>query len=257
MTLAAETLRVRLGDKAVLGGVSCAFEPGKVTCVVGPNGAGKSTLLSCLAGLRTPDSGQALLDGRPLASLSPRERARRIGFLPQVPEIAWAVDSATLVGLGRIPHVGARGLGEEDQAAVTQAMGATDTTDLAGRIVETLSGGERARVLIARVLAGKPRWILADEPMAGLDPGHVLDAAELLKARAHQDGCGVILTLHDLSVALRLADRVIVLARGAIVAEGPPVDALGPEAIAKAYGVIARIIDGAAGPMLEVVGRSG
>lgn len=254
--LAAKGLKVRLGDRMVLDGVSCAFEPGQVTCIVGPNGAGKSTLLSCLAGLRTPDAGQIVLDGQTLSAIAPRERARRIGFLPQVPEIAWAVDVAALVGLGRIPHIGARGLGDEDRTAVADAMAATGITGFGDRIVETLSGGERARVLIARVLAGKPHWILADEPLAGLDPGHVLDTAELLRARAHEDGCGVILTLHDLSVALRLADKVVILAHGGIIDEGPPLEALSAESVARAYGVAARILDGAGGPMLEVVGRS-
>jgi iron complex transport system ATP-binding protein len=256
MTLAADDLSVRYGKKTVLDGVSCAFRTGEVTCVVGPNGAGKSTLLSCLAGLRAPDAGVTRLDGAPLADLAPRERARRIGFLPQAPEIAWSVEAATLVGLGRIPFIGARGLGAEDHAAVAEAMAATEVKDLAGRRVDTLSGGERARVLIARVLAGRPRWILADEPLAGLDPGHVLDTASLLRARAREDGCGVILTLHDLSVALRLADRVIVLAEGGIITDGPPLQALSPEAVSRAYGVSARILEGAAGPMLEVTGRT-
>lgn len=256
MTLQAQDLHVTLGGKAVLDGVTCAFAKGEVTAVVGPNGAGKSTLLACLAGLRSPDRGRVFLDGEPIAAMTARSRAQAIGFLPQVPEIAWAVDVATLVGLGRLPHTGARGLGAEDRAAVAEAMAATEVAELSSRVVETLSGGERARVLIARVLAGRPRWILADEPLTGLDAGHALDTCDLLRRRA-QEGCGVVLTLHDLSAALRMADKVLVLANGGVVAEGRPLEALTPEAIERAYGVTTRLVEGAGGPMLEVVGRAG
>ncbi|WP_292037026.1 MULTISPECIES: ABC transporter ATP-binding protein [unclassified Brevundimonas] len=254
--LTAESLSVRLGDKLVLNGVGAAFSRGLVTAVVGPNGAGKSTLLDCLAALRRPDTGQVMLDGNPLRDLPSRERARRIAYLPQNAEIAWAVDGRTFVGLGRTPYVGAWGLTAADQTAVEQAMAVTGVEAFADRVVSSLSGGERARVLIARALAGDPQWLLADEPLAGLDPGHVLDACDLFRRLADEQGRGVILTLHDLDAALRVADRVIVLAEGRVLADGAPAESLSPGVLKAAYGVEARTLEGARGPVLEMVGRA-
>lgn len=254
--LIATGIQVRLGGHEILHGLDAVFEAGQVTAVVGPNGAGKSTLLTCLAGLRTPDAGEVLLDGERLTALAPRERARRLAFLPQAPEIAWAVDVRTFVGLGRTPHAGAWGLGDEDRAAVEAAMAETGVAPFADRVITTLSGGEKARALIARALAGQPRWLLADEPMAGLDPGHALDAAALFRGLVAGGERGVIVTLHDLDMALRLADRVIVLAGGEVLAEGAPADALTPDILARAYGVEARMLQGEHGPMIEIVRRA-
>jgi iron complex transport system ATP-binding protein len=252
--LSAANLAVRLGGRDILADLSVRLEPGRVICIVGPNGAGKSTLMACLAGLRKPDRGTALLGEVPVLALSHRRRAQRIGFLPQTPEIAWAVEAETLVSLGRIPYVGGGGLGEEGRAAVRRAMEMTDVTGLARRVVGTLSGGERARVLIARALAGEPQWLLADEPLAGLDPGHQIDACDLFR-RLADEGRGVVMTLHDLGMALRAADRVLVLAEGGMIADGPAVEALSPEVIRRAYGVEARLLEGAHGPALELLGR--
>jgi iron complex transport system ATP-binding protein len=255
--LVADGLSVALGGRAILDGVATRFRPGEVTTIVGPNGAGKSTLLACLAGLRRPDTGQVALGDKPILTLPHRERARRIGFLPQTPEVAWAVDVETLVGLGRTPHSGARGLTEADHAAVQAALIRTRMTGLARRDVTTLSGGERARALLARVLAGEPSWLLADEPLAGLDPGHQLDTVDLLRAFAAENDKGVVMTLHDLGVALRLADRVMVLQGGRLIADAAPLEALTPEILARAYGVEAAIVPGSAGPLVEMIGRVG
>ncbi len=255
MSLKARHLQVRLGGHPVLAGIDAVFQPGQVTAILGPNGAGKSTLLAALAGLSRPDTGEVTLDDAHILALSPRDRARRLGFIPQTPELAWAVDVETLVGLGRIPFTGARGLGAEDQVAVGLALQACDVAGLARRDVTTLSGGERARVLLARALAGDPTWLLADEPLAGLDPGHALDACELFRSLARDQGRGVILTLHDLSLAARMADRILVLAEGRILADGAPEEALAPSVLARAYGVEARLTTGAAGPMVEILGR--
>ncbi len=254
--LSAHGLTVRLGGRAVLDDLSLVLPPGQVTCVIGPNGAGKSTLMACLAGLRRPDRGEARLGDDPIAALPPRSRARLIGFLPQAPEVAWAVDARTLVGLGRTPHVGAAGLTQADRAAVDRAMAAAEVEPFADRVVNTLSGGERARVLIARALAGEPEWLLADEPLTGLDPGHQIDACDLLRRLAHDQGRGVVVTLHDLPMALRMADYVVVLAAGRRLAEGPPADALTPAVLEQAYGVATRLVAGQAGPLLEILGRA-
>ncbi len=248
-------LRVRLGGRTVLDGVDVVLEPGRVTAVLGPNGAGKSTLLACLAGLRRPDGGAVRLDERSLLAIPARERARRIAFLPQTPEVAWAVDVRTLVGLGRTPHAGARGLSEEDRGAVERAMAAADVTAFAERDVTTLSGGERARVLIARALAGEPEHLLADEPLAGLDPAHQLDALDLFR-RLAGEGAGVTLTLHDLSLALRSADTVLVLAAGQVLAHGAPETALTPDVIARAFGIRVRIARVGDTRLVEVLGRA-
>jgi iron complex transport system ATP-binding protein len=253
--LVAGDLTVALGGRAVLAGVSARFHAGQVTAIVGPNGAGKSTLLACLAGLRRPDAGQVRLDDGPILALPHRQRARRVGFLPQTPEVAWAVDVETLVGLGRTPYSGARGLSDADHAAVQAALVRTRMTGLARRDVTTLSGGERARALLARVLAGEPSWLLADEPLAGLDPGHQLDAVDLMRAFAAEPGQGVVMTLHDLGVALRLADRVLVLRDGALIADAAPLEALTPAVLERAYGVRTAIVSGAWGPLIELIGR--
>ncbi|MFT4250981.1 MAG: ABC transporter ATP-binding protein, partial [Caulobacter sp.] len=163
----------------------------------------------------------------------------------------------TLVGLGRTPHSGARGLSESDRRAVARALEQTDLVDLARREVKSLSGGERGRALFARVLAGEPSWLLADEPLAGLDPGHQLDAVDLMRGFAAGEGRGVVMTLHDLAVAARLADRVLVLVDGRLIADGPPREALTPEVLARAYGVTARVVEGETGPLIELVGRHG
>ena len=241
----------------MVAGVAATFQSGTVTAILGPNGAGKSTLLACLAGLRKPNAGHVRLDEADVLSMHARARARRIGFIPQTPEVAWAVEARILVGLGRTPFIGSSGLSLEDGAAIDRAMEAAGVTELADRDVTTLSGGERGRVLIARALAGDPEWLLADEPLTGLDPGHQLDAGDLFRAMAHEQGRGVIVTLHDLSLAARIADRIIVMAAGKVLADGPPSLALSPEVMASAYGVRARVIEGAGGPLIEIVGRGG
>ena len=253
--LSFEKVAMTFAGRKVLGGISGVLEPGKVTVVLGPNGAGKSTLLGILAGLRRPDTGRVLLGEQGVLDLKPRVRAQRIAFLPQTPEVAWAVEARILVGLGRTPFIGARGLSADDAAHIEAALKSADALDLADRDVSTLSGGERARVLIARALAGQPEWLLADEPLTGLDPGHQLDALALFQTLARTQGCGVVLTLHDLNLAARFADRVLVLSQGNALADGLPNEALTPDVIAAAYGVRARIKKTSSGLHVEIVER--
>jgi iron complex transport system ATP-binding protein len=234
--LSAQDVTLSLSGRPVLRRVSAAFRPGQVTALLGPNGAGKSTLLACLAGLRQPDAGQVLLNGRPRAALSRRDLARRIGLLPQVADVHWDVDVATLVALGRYPHRARWGETAADRAGVARAMAATDVTQFADRPVSALSGGERARVLLARVLAGEPEWLLADEPLANLDPAHQHDALQCLRGVARA-GAGVVVVLHDLNHALTIADRIVLMADGAVVAQGDADDVLTPDRIRDTYGV--------------------
>lgn len=244
------------GTRLILNALDLQLTTGCVTAVLGPNGAGKSTLLSCVTGLLQPDAGGVLLDDQPLAGIAPAARARRIAFLPQTPEIAWAVDVATLVSLGRIPFRG-QCSDAQNQAAVEQAMQLTDVAQWRDRSVHTLSGGERARVLLARVLAGESDWVLADEPFTGLDPVHQFEAAELLRAVATRGG-GVVLTIHDLTLAARIADRIIILNDGVIAADGSPREALTPDILRAVYKIDTRWIDDAATgtPTIVIHGRS-
>ncbi len=254
--LTASGVRVKLGATQVLEGVDLALRSGEVTVIVGPNGAGKSTLLSVLAGLRRPDAGRVELGEAAVLDMPSQGRAQQIGFLPQLSDIAWAVDVQTLVGLGRIPFIGLGGQSAADRDAVARALAAASLQDFTDRIVNTLSGGERGRVLIARALAGEPAWLLADEPMTGLDLAHQLDVAQLFQDLARVQGRGVVVTLHDLTLAARIADRVVVLSNGAVVADGPPAAALTPSIFEAVYGVTARLRSGETGMVVEVVGRS-
>jgi iron complex transport system ATP-binding protein len=234
--LAAEQIGLTLNGNRVLDQVSFTFLPGRVTALLGANGAGKSTLLACLVALRQPDTGVATLDGIDVHAIERKTRARAIGLLPQAADVHWDVDVATLVQLGRFPHHGRWGATDADRAAVERALAATDMTTLAGRGVERLSGGERSRALLARVLAGEPDWLLADEPLASLDPAHQLDVLARLRGVA-TEGRGVILVLHDLHLAGRIADDAVLLRGGRVVAAGQVQDVLTAPLIAEAYGV--------------------
>ena len=252
--LAAEGLRLQIGPSTILDGVDAAFSPGQVTAVIGPNGAGKSSLLTALAGLKSVTAGRVTLDSHDVAGLPARDRAKRIAYLPQIPEIAWAIDVQTFVGLGRIPYQAGFGVDQEGATAVAAALDATQTHTLMNRDVTTLSGGERARVLIARALAGAPEWLLADEPLTALDPGYQIDVADILK-RLAREGRGVVVTLHDLGFAARLADRVIVLSSGQILVDGPANSVLTTDVIAAAYGVDAAVANHQGRITIDVLGR--
>jgi len=226
-------------------GVGLTLHPGEITAIVGPNGAGKSSLVACLAGLVQPAAGAVLLDGEPLAAFPPRERARRLGYLPQSPEIAWDVTVETLVALGRLPWQGAalhraHATPADDARAVAAALAAMDLEPLRHRPVSRLSGGERARALAARVLAGEPRWLIADEPLANLDLAHAAALVGLLRHQAHAEGRGVLVVLHDLATAMNHADRAIVLAQGRVVADGPPAQALTDALVTRIWNLPAR-----------------
>jgi iron complex transport system ATP-binding protein len=255
--LSVEALTLSLAGRQVLDAIDARFEPGEVTAVLGPNGAGKSTLLACLAGLRQPDSGSVLLDGQPRGHFTSRDLSRRIGLLPQIADVHWDVDVATLVALGRYPHRGRWGDSKNDRAAVDHAMAATDVAQFAARPVSALSGGERARVLLARVLAGEPEWLLADEPLANLDPAHQHDALDCLRAVAGT-GAGVVVVLHDLNHALRVADTVLLLVGGRVAAQGPPEAVLTPARLRHAYGIEIEMLTGTDGrPAIVSRGRAG
>lgn len=233
MRLEAHDLTLVRGGVRVIENVTASFDPGSITAIVGPNGAGKSSLLLALAGLLAPARGTIALGGADFAALAPRERARLVGYLPQAPEIAWDVAVENLVALGRLPWR------DRGSAAIEAALSALSLNELRRRPASRLSGGERARVLLARVLAGEPRWILADEPLAALDLAHQLALITHLRACAVA-GQGVVIVLHDLAIAMNHADRVLVLDRGRQVADGPPAAALDDAVINRVWGIPAR-----------------
>lgn len=235
--LAAQSVSVALGGRTVLEGVDAQVAPRTLTALVGPNGAGKTTLLRLLAGQLAPDSGTVTLDGTPLDQVPARLRARDLAYLPQGGEAVWPIAVRELVMLGRLPYRKPfAGPGAEDRRAVDAALSAMHVAALGDRPVTELSGGERARVLLARALAGAPKILLADEPVAGLDPYHALDVMERLRALA-ADGAAVMVVLHDLTLAARFCDRVVLLKDGRLAEEGPPGTALAPERVAAVYGV--------------------
>ena len=222
--LLADSLLLSLGGRRVVDQVSLALAPGQWVALVGPNGAGKSSLLSLLAGLRPPDAGRLLLDGRPLADWPPRLRAQRLAWLSQQGEAEGEIAGADVVGLGRLPHQGLFGAPTAaDAAAVQAAMAETASTPFAARRLNALSGGERQRVLLARALAVQAPVLLLDEPTTHLDAPHQRALVRSLQGLARA-GAAVLAVMHDLNLALA-ADRLLVLQQGRLVADGPPADA--------------------------------
>ena len=249
LTARAVTVEV-VGGRRLLEAVSVSLPAGRLTGIIGPNGAGKSTLLRVLAGVMAPAAGTFAHAGRPLPRPGSRARARLIGFLPQGHAIHWPLTVRRTVALGRLPHLltWQSRLGPADEAAVAAALDRTSTAALADATVETLSGGERARVMLARVLVTETPVLLADEPAAALDPRHQLAVMGLLREEAHGAGRAVAVVLHDLSLAARYCDDLILLAEGRVVAAGETAAVLASPALEEAYGVrFARSrVDGAA-----------
>lgn len=245
--LHASDVVVRLSDRLVVDGAALDLHAGELTVLIGPNGAGKTTLMRALAGL-VPAEGRIDIDGRSLAALTVRERAQRIAYLPQGHVFHWPMPVAEVVALGRYPYADAFSpLTDTDRHAVAKAMAATATEGFATRAVTTLSGGERARVALARALACEAPILLADEPTTSLDPRHQLVVMELLAGAAHNGGA-VLAIGHDLALAARFADRILIMERGRLVADGLPRDVLTVERIAAVFGVEAIITDDTIGP---------
>ena len=234
-----EGLSVALGRRRVLSDVSCALNLGELVALVGPNGAGKTTLLRALAGL-IPVSGSIRAGGDEVARLSVRERAQRFAYLPQGHAVHWPLPVHDVVALGRYPHgaVDPSRLGRRDADAVKRAVRTTDLQSLVDRKVTELSGGERSRVALARVLAVEAPVILADEPIASLDPRYQIEVMEILR-NASRAGALVVVVTHDLGLAARYADQVLVMRSGSLVCHAPPDAAFEAGVLAEVFRVTA------------------
>lgn len=239
--LEADGVTVRRGGRAIVDDVS--FSSGKegLVAIIGPNGAGKSTLLSVFAGLLRPDAGAVRFNGAPLAEIDRKALATKRAYLPQNARCEWPIATEKLVALGltpTLPVIGDLSIG--DAARVEAALAAHDLEAQRTQSATTLSGGELARSMLARALVGDPPLLIADEPVAGLDPRHALDAMRRLRARADA-GKLVIIALHDLAFAARFADRVVALGNGRVVVDGPPEVVLTAETLESLFGLAARI----------------
>lgn len=245
---------LRLGGRRVLDGVRIGVARGECVGLIGPNGAGKTSLMRAMLGLARAE-GAALLDGRPVAQMRARDRARAAAYLPQSREVAWAMPVEDLVALGRLP---ARRLGAaptaKDGEAVEEALRLLDLVDLRRRKATELSGGELARALIARALAQDAPLLIADEPAAGLDPAHQIRVMEILSGAARA-GRGVLVSLHDLSLAARWCDRLVLMDRGRVVADAAPAAVLTPALLREVFGVEAHIETTAGGLTVQPMRR--
>jgi iron complex transport system ATP-binding protein len=243
-----DAVSVTLGGRRVVDAVSADLAGG-VIGLIGPNGAGKSSLVRAIAGL-IPADGAILIDDAPVAAMPLRDRARRIAYLPQGQAVHWPLTVERLIALGRLPHLApfAR-VDATDAVAIERALERTGLLALRDRPVDQLSGGERARVLLARALAVEAPLLLADEPLAALDPAHQIEVMALLRAEAAR-GVTVIAVLHDLTIAARWCDRLLLIDQGRLVADGPPRDVLTAARIDHVYGVSAFIGDAEGAPLV-------
>jgi len=245
---------VTLGRRPVLDGIDAAFRAGTLVGIVGPNGAGKSTLARAMLAL-VPSQGRIMIDGTTIGAMRRADLARRIAYLPQGQTLHWPLTVERLVSLGRLPHLGPMSrLEPVDAEAIERAMARADVHDLRDRIATELSGGERARVLLARALAVEAPALIADEPLASLDPGHQIDVMDRLRDQAHA-GALVIAVLHDLTMAARYCDRLLLIDHGRLVADGTAQMVLTPENLRTVYGIDAQVRLDGGWPTITTLGR--
>lgn len=239
----------------VLTGVDLRAEAGKLLCVLGPNGSGKTTLLRCLLGRLKPKAGTIRLDQRDLTDYGPRELARRLAYVPQVAVSAFAFTAMELVLMGRFAHAGLLGLaGEQDRAVARQAMVMTETADFASRTLDELSGGEAQRVMVARALAQQPTVMLLDEPTSHLDIRNQLMIYAMMHRLAHEWPMAVVCVSHDVNLAARFADRLVLMRDGRIAAAGTCEQVIREDVLGRVYDVEVDLIptgDDAAAPLVR------
>jgi iron complex transport system ATP-binding protein len=236
--LQATHVSFQIGQNRLLDDVSLSLHPGEVVGLIGPNGAGKSTLLKVLSGMRKATHGEIALNGQPLSRFDARQIARLIGQVQQSAVLDAPFTVEEVVAMGRNPHLGRFQVeGPHDHQVIDEAMQLTHITELAERSIGTLSGGERQRVFLARALAQEPSILLLDEPTSNLDIRHQIDILALVHMLAQDRHLGVIIAIHDLALAARFCDRLILLHKGTMVAEGTPENVLTPDNLALAFAV--------------------
>ena len=238
--LSGHNLSLQLGGQTILTSIDIDLERGAMVGLIGPNGAGKSSLLKLLAGLRQPDSGELSLDGIHLNTVDSNERAKKIAYLAQESTAHWPLEVERIVELGRLPHLGQwQHPNDGDMAVIERVMKQTDTLQLRRRSFNTLSGGEKARVLLARALASEPDILLADEPVAALDPSHQLAVMELLTEHCKRGGSAVVV-LHDLRLASHYCQQIQLLFEGITLASGTPPEVLTENNLERAFDITLR-----------------
>nr|WP_314242197.1 ABC transporter ATP-binding protein [Streptomyces sp. DSM 40907] len=256
--LAARGVTVGYGSRVVIDDLHVAIPPRVITTIIGSNGCGKSTLLRTLSRLLKPTSGSVVLDGEDIGRLRTRDVAKKLGLLPQAPVAPEGLTVADLVARGRHPHQSwLRQWSSDDADVVARALAMTGVSDLADRPVDALSGGQRQRVWISMTLAQGTDLLLLDEPTTYLDLAHAIDVLDLVDD-LHESGCTVVLVLHDLNLATRYSDNLIVMKAGSILAQGHPRDVITAELLYEAFGLRAKVIDDPVGdrPLIVPIGRA-
>lgn len=256
--LAARGVTVGYGGRVVIDELDVAIPPGVITTIIGPNGCGKSTLLRTLSRLLKPSRGSVVLDGEDIGRLRTRDVAKKLGLLPQAPVAPEGLTVADLVARGRHPHQSwLRQWSSDDAEVVERALAMTGVSDLADRPVDALSGGQRQRVWISMTLAQGTDLLLLDEPTTYLDLAHAVDVLDLVDD-LHESGCTVVMVLHDLNLATRYSDNLVVMREGSILAQGHPRDVITAELLDEAFGLRARVIDDPVGdrPLIVPIGRT-
>ncbi|MFD7562450.1 ABC transporter ATP-binding protein [Streptomyces tendae] len=256
--LAARGVTVGYGARSVIDGLDVAIPPGVITTIIGPNGCGKSTLLRTLSRLLRPSGGTVVLDGEDIAALKTREVAKKLGLLPQAPVAPEGLTVSDLVARGRHPHQSwLRQWSSDDADVVRRALAMTGVSDLADRPVDSLSGGQRQRVWISMTLAQGTDLLLLDEPTTYLDLAHAVDVLDLVDD-LHESGRTVVMVLHDLNLATRYSDNLVVMREGAILAQGHPRDVVTADLLHEAFGLRAKVIDDPVGdrPLIVPIGRT-
>jgi iron complex transport system ATP-binding protein len=252
--LQVQNLAFQYNGAPVLGAVGARVQKGRMVSVIGPNGAGKSTLIKCIAGILKPGGGQILLEGRDTAVLSRRELARRIAYVPQHAPVRFAMTVFETVLAGRRPHQAWRP-SRQDVKRTAAVIDRLHLADLAMRDMDQLSGGQAQKVLLARALAQEPDYLLLDEPTSSLDLRHQLEVLELIADLVKTQHKGVFMAMHDLNLAARFSDTVMMMNAGRVFCEGDPPEVISPENIRTVYGVEAIVHRHNGYPCVEPVGR--
>ena len=242
MNLIVKDLQFGYNSRTILNGISLELRPKEMLGVIGPNGSGKSTLIQCIDGLLRPETGSILLDGKELKDISRKELARKVGYVPQTTSRSFFPSTVIdTVLMGKRPHLGWRS-SNKDVKNVIQVLRLIGIEDLAMRDINELSGGQQQKVLIARGLAQEPAMLLLDEPTSNLDIKHQLEVVEIIREKVMEKSISAIMAVHDLNLAAKYTDRIVMMKDGKVFATGTPESVLTTENIRAVYGVVAEVI---------------